>query len=250
MKILIVGAGGHGRVVLDILTCAHEHEVLGFVDSDLALTGRRIDGLPVLGALNELPRLREALGVQGAIVAVGDNGVRRAQAGRVARFNMPLVNAVHPSANLALNVTLGSNVVIAAGALVCAHCHVGDSAILNTGCIVDHESMIGPAAHVCPGARLAGRVHVEAGAFIGIGATVIQGLKIGYGAIVGAGAVVIHDVGSMTTVVGVPAKRVRTPASAEDSAVGMLPEPTSGPMSGWVRAVVEAREGDRAESRT
>ncbi|HNO79889.1 MAG TPA: acetyltransferase [Phycisphaerae bacterium] len=206
MRSVIVGAGGHGRVVLDILMRSAAHQVAGFIDSDPSLTGRRMDGKPVLGVLDDLPTLRKELGVDAAIVAIGDNGIRRAFADRISEMGFVLINAIHPSANLAQSVSLGSNIVIAAGALVCAHCHIGDSVILNTGCIVDHESMIAPGSHVCPGARIAGRVNIQAGAFIGIGATVIQSVQIGHHAIVGAGAVVIDDVSPLSTVVGVPAR--------------------------------------------
>ncbi len=223
-RIVIIGAGGHGRVVLDILVQAGQYEVAGFADSNPSLHGRRMDGVPILGDLEAVGRLRAEGQIDGAVVAIGDNGVRRAFAARIERMGVPLVNAVHPSANLARNVTLGRNVVIAAGVLVCAHCQIGDSVILNTGCIVDHESMIGTAAHVCPGARLAGRVTVESGAFIGIGATVIQNIRIGCEAVVGAGAVVIRDVGPMSTVVGVPARPVRKPVRADEWSDWLLPD--------------------------
>jgi sugar O-acyltransferase (sialic acid O-acetyltransferase NeuD family) len=206
---LIVGAGGHGRVVLDILLSAGTHRAIGFLDSNPALHGRRMDGLPILGDCSLIPEFRET-GVSDVIVAIGDNGARREFAETLESAGMTLINAVHPSANLAHNVRLGGNVVVAAGALVCAHCQIGDSAILNTGCIVDHESMIGTAAHVCPGAKLAGRVTVESGAFIGIGATVLQGLRIGCEGIVGGGAVVIEDVAPLATVVGVPAREIKS----------------------------------------
>lgn len=209
MRCVIVGAGGHGRVVLDILQRSNAHQVIGFVDSDASLIGRRVDGKPVFGTLDCLSQLRETHGVNAAIVAIGDNGVRREFADHIASMGLVLINAIHPSANLAQSVSLGRNIVIAAGSLVCAHCHIGDSVILNTGCIVDHESMIAPASHVCPGARIAGRVSIQAGAFIGIGATIIQSVCIGHHAVVGAGAVVIQDVAACTTVVGVPAHRVK-----------------------------------------
>lgn len=223
-KCVIVGCGGHGRVVLDILMTAHDCDVVGFVDSNPDMLGRRIDGLPVLGCPDELPKLRDDLRVSFAIVAIGDNGVRRHLADRIQSWGFELRNAIHPSANLARNVTLGTNVVIAAGALVCAHCQVGDSAILNTGCIVDHESLIGNATHICPGARLAGRVIVESGAFVGIGATVIQHVRVGYEAIVGAGAVVIADVPPMSTVVGVPARRITRDNAEAASESWLVPE--------------------------
>jgi UDP-perosamine 4-acetyltransferase len=223
MDIVVVGAGGHGRVVLDVLVQGREHRVVGFLDSNRSLHGRRVDGRPVLGDMSALPSLASR-GVEGAVVAIGDNGVRRAFAEDIEEAGLELINAIHPSANLANNVTVGKNVVIAAGALVCAHCQIADSVILNTGCIVDHESRIGTAVHVCPGARLAGRVIVDEGAFVGIGATIIQSVRIGSDAIVGAGAVVVSDVEPMSTVVGVPARPIKQYASPDEFAEWMLPE--------------------------
>jgi sugar O-acyltransferase (sialic acid O-acetyltransferase NeuD family) len=217
MDVVILGAGGHGRVVLDIIQQAKKHKPVGFLDNNKALHGRRVDGLPVLGGLERLPDLKEH-GIAAAVIAIGDNGARRAMANIIEESGFQLVNAIHPSAQLASSVTVGKGVVIAAGALVCAHCQVGDYAILNTGCIVDHESMIGTATHVCPGVRLAGHVTVESGAFLGIGATVVQNVRVGFEAVVGAGSVVIQNVDPMTTVVGVPAKVTKASPSPEEFA--------------------------------
>jgi len=223
-RCVILGCGGHGRVVLDILRQARAYDIAGFVDSNRELIGRRIDGLPVMGRPDDLAALKQEHGIAGAIIAVGNNGVRRALAQRLDELGFELITAVHPSANIAANAKLGRNVVVAAGALVCAHCQIGDSVILNTGCIVDHESLIGTATHICPGARIAGRVIVETGAFVGIGATVIQCLRVGYEAVVGAGAVVIHDVAPMSTVVGVPAHEIKRVHKTADAPSWMIPE--------------------------
>lgn len=220
MELVIFGAGGHGRVVLDILQQAKQHKPVGFIDSNLKLRGRRVDGLPVLGDLDALPDLH-ARGIRAAVVAIGDNGVRRAMAEALHENGFEVLSAIHPSAQLAGNASIGRGVVIAAGALVCAHCQIGDYTILNTGCIVDHESMIGTAVHICPGVRLAGHVTVESGAFIGIGATVVQNVRVGFESVVGAGAVVTRDVAPMTTVVGVPARAIKDAPDSDEFAALM-----------------------------
>lgn len=222
-RVVILGAGGHGRVVLDILLQIPAVEVVGFLDNNKDIIGRRIDGFRVLGTLADLERIRGECRLDGALVAIGDNGTRRHLARVVERAGVPLISAVHPSATLAHNAMLGRNVVIAAGAVVCAHCQIGDSVILNTGCIVDHQTMIGEGCHICPGVRVAGRVKIEAGAFVGIGATVVPKVTIGCESIVGAGAVVIEDVPPLATVVGVPARPVRLASADEEVAAMILP---------------------------
>ncbi|MCG3181885.1 MAG: putative acetyltransferase EpsM [Phycisphaerae bacterium] len=208
MDVVIIGAGGHGRVVLDILLTSKHYHVKGFLDGNKALHGQYVDGYPVLGDVTLLNELRSR-GISGAIVAIGDNPTRKFYASVVGNHGIELVNAIHPTAALSHTVEIGSNVVIAAGAMVCPHVKVSDSAILNTGCIVEHECTVGQAAHICPGTKLAGHVTVGPAAFVGIGAVVIQGLTIGQGAVVGAGSVVLRDVPPFTTCVGQPARVVK-----------------------------------------
>ncbi|MBU0618047.1 MAG: acetyltransferase [Planctomycetes bacterium] len=225
-RVLILGAGGHGRVVLDILLQTREYDIIGFLDNNPDMHGRRVDGIPVRGGIDDLERIRAESNVGGVIIAIGDNGVRRGLARQVEQTGLELINAVHPSATLAYNATIGRNVVIAAGAVVCANCQIGDSVILNTGCIIDHQTMVGEGSHICPGVRIAGRVKVEPGVFIGIGATVIPKVTLGCEAIVGAGAVVLEDVLPMATVVGVPAVPIKLASASEDIAAMFLPART------------------------
>jgi sugar O-acyltransferase (sialic acid O-acetyltransferase NeuD family) len=213
MDVIIAGAGGHGRVVLDILRAAGEHNVVGFLDANRDLHGGEVGGAPVLGHLNLLAKLK-ASGVAGAVVAIGDNRVRRSYAEKLAAAGLELVNAIHPSAVISPSAKLGRNLVIAAGAIVCAEASVADGAILNTAATVDHECAIGQAAHVAPGVRLAGRVTVGEGALIGIGACVLPCMTIGAYAIVGGGALVHRDVPAGATVVGVPARVIKTAGAA------------------------------------
>jgi sugar O-acyltransferase (sialic acid O-acetyltransferase NeuD family) len=222
-RVLILGAGGHGRVVLDILLQAARYQVVGYLDNSRDMIGRRVDGLPVYGAIDDLEQFARELDIQGVIIAIGDNGTRRGLARQVAAAGIPLVNAIHPSATLASTVTLGGNNVICAGAVICDRCQIGDSVILNTGCVVDYQTMIGEGTHICPGVRVGGRVKVEPGAFIGIGATIVPKVTIGCESIIGAGAVVIADVATMATVVGVPARPVKLTTASEDLAAMLLP---------------------------
>ncbi len=245
MKIAIIGAGGHGRVVLDILKNNHQFDVAGFLDNNSALQHNQIDGIEVLGDISLISEFKQ-LNIGAAVIAIGDNRTRQAFAETLQSAGICLVSAIHPSANIADTASIGKNVVIAAGSTICTHVRIDDSAILNTGCIIDHESQILRAAHICPGVRIAGHVTVKPGAFVGIGATIIQGVTIGNSSVVGAGAVVLEDVPAHATVVGVPARIVKdsnipgTPARVQaptplntkeiDPAAVLISQPPKRPM--------------------
>lgn len=208
IDLLIIGAGGHGQVVLDGVKPDGQVNVFGFIDSDPKLWGKRIKGVSVLGGLDRIPSLRDR-GVSIGIVAIGDNADRLAMCKRVANMGLKLATLTHTSAVVARTATVGFGCFLAMGSHLGAGADVDHFAILNTGCMVDHECKIGLAAHICPGAVLAGRVEVGRRAFVGLGARVIQGVTIGPDAIVGAGAVVLEDVPAGATVVGIPAKIIK-----------------------------------------
>lgn len=208
MQVLIVGAGGHGKVVLDILRAAKDHKPVGFIDSDPGLKDTRVGGLPVFGSSNIVRKLRQQK-IGHAIVAIGDNRTRRRYMALLAEHDFELVNAIHPFSSVSKTASLGRNVVVAAGAIVGPESQIADGVIVNTGAIVDHECIVEEGVHLCPGSRLAGRVRVGSNAFVGLGANVIQCLSIGESAIVGAGAAVIGDVPPFATVVGVPARVIK-----------------------------------------
>lgn len=207
MDIVLIGCGGHGKVVLDAVRQEGRHRVVGFLDADPATYGSTVHDVPVLGGPNLLDKM-VARKVRGAIVAIGDNRTRSGYASEAEAAGLELMSVVHPRAVVAASAALGRNVVVAAGAIVSVDAAVGDGSIINTGAIVDHECTVGRYAHVAPGARLAGRVTVGDFAFIGLGAMVIQCLAVGERATVGAGAMVRTDVPAGTTVVGVPARPI------------------------------------------
>jgi sugar O-acyltransferase (sialic acid O-acetyltransferase NeuD family) len=205
MDTVIIGAGGHGRVVLDLLRAAGTHRVVGFLDADPGLVGSDIHGVPVLGPVNLLMKLRQQQ-VKSAFVAIGDGRTRVAYANEIRASGLETITAIHPSAIVSSRARVGTNTVICAGAVVCTDAIIGDSVVINTSAVVDHECTVGEGAFIAPGALLAGRVTVGPLAFVGLGAKVIQCRSIGAGAIVGAGAVVVRDVRANAKVMGVPAR--------------------------------------------
>jgi sugar O-acyltransferase (sialic acid O-acetyltransferase NeuD family) len=210
MRVLIVGAGGHGHVVADVLRIASrrgsEWEPVGFVDDAAPLQGRHVAGLPVLGSIESLGSLPH----DGVIVAIGDNDTRRAVFTTLQQRGERLVVALHPSAVIGGEVTIGPGSVVCAGVVVNPATAIGSNVILNTACSIDHHSRVGDHAHVGPGVHAGGHVTVEPGALVGIGATIMPGRTVGACSVVGAAALVERDVSPATVVVGVPARPVRT----------------------------------------
>ncbi len=208
MDIVLIGAGGHGRVVLDIIRSAGIHNPIGFIDAEPQLTGKSVGGIPVLGEANLLAKLRSQK-IKGAIISIGDNSTRKSYARKLLDDGFELVNAIHPRSIVSPTAILGKNVVVAAGAIIGTDTQVADSAIINSGAVIGHECEIGEVCHVCPTAALAGRVRIGEEAFIGLGCKIIQCMQIGSKSIVGAGAVVIEDVPDGATAVGIPARIIK-----------------------------------------
>jgi len=207
MDMLIIGAGGHGKVVADVVACEGRHRVVGFLDSDTALHGTNVAGVPVLGGVNQLLKLKQK--IRGVVIAIGDNAVRQRYSQEMIDIGMELITCVHPRASVASSAVLGRGVVVCAMAVVGVDTTVGDACVINTSAVVDHECVIGDAVHICPGAVLAGRVRVGDRAFIGMGAKIIQCVSVGAAAIIGAGAVVTVDLPERVTAVGIPARVIK-----------------------------------------
>lgn len=209
IRVVGIGAGGHAKVVLDILRLMNEYRVVGLLDPNCA---GDVGGVLVLGGDELLPRLR-AEGVASAFIGVGgvgDNALRIRLFEKVQAAGFTFINAIHPASVLAPSVQLGQGITIMAGAIVNPDAHIGDNVIINTGAIVEHDCEIAAHANISPGAVLCGGVRVGRGAHVGAGATVRQSVTIGERALVGAGAVVIADVAPHTVVVGVPVRVLRT----------------------------------------
>jgi len=209
-RLVIVGAGGHGLVVNDIVRRAGTHEVVGFLDSGKPV-GLGSRGLEVLGPVEAVAELAVKHGFTECLVAVGQNSVRRSCVEKIAAAcpALEFSTAVHPSAQVAPGVVLGEGTVVMAGVVLNPGCVIGRHCLINTGSQIDHESRIGDFASLAPGAVLGGEVLIGAGSAICLGALVIHGVSIGSDVVVGAGALVLHDIGDNCVAYGSPARRIR-----------------------------------------
>jgi UDP-perosamine 4-acetyltransferase len=205
--IILLGGGGHARVLIDLLLESGSHTPAGILDPELEI-GSQVKGVPVLGSDRELAQLR-GQGIQHAVVAVGSTRstqLRRTlfEQARELGFQQPPL--VHPSAILAPSVSLAEGVQVMAGAIIQSETRLGAGVVVNTGARIDHDCQIEQHAFLAPGVILSGGVTVGENAFLGAGAVVIQGRQIGNNAVVAAGAVVVRDVEDGALVKGVPAK--------------------------------------------
>ena len=207
-RVVVLGAGGHGHVVVDVLRAGAQAgaalEVVAVLDDAPALHGAVIGGLAVAGGqalLTSIPH-------DSVIVAIGDNRTRRRLQEALAESGEVFIEALHPAAVVSRDAVVERGAVVCAGAVVGPRARIAAGAIVNTGAVVDHHCEIGRFAHIAAGVTLAGSVSVGAESLIGIGAAVLPSVRIGARATIGAGAVILADVPDGVTMVGVPGRRV------------------------------------------
>ena len=206
--LLILGAGGHGRVAAETAVVCGIATKVSFLD-DRCLGEHRLPpvlGWPVVGSLGQA--LDDGIRTQfsSAVVAIGHAAIRLHWIQQLQAIGYDLPVLKHPTAWISPSAQIGPASVVFAQAVVQAQASIGMGAILNTGCSVDHDAQLSDGVHICPGARLAGEVKVGARSWIGIGASVIQQVRIGSDVTVGAGAAVVRDLPDGVTAVGVPAR--------------------------------------------
>lgn len=212
-KVILIGAGGHAKVIADILTHRMDIDIVGCTDRNI--TGRVLH-LDILGDDRLLPQLF-GQDVRHTLIAIGDNGLRMKLARNASTIGFEFINAVSRYAYVSGSASLGCGIAVMHGAIIQPETRVGDHSIINTGVTIDHECVIGTGCHIAPGSNLAGLVTVGDSSFLGVGVRVIPGVKIGRGCIIGAGAVVIHDIPDYSTAVGVPAKVLKRDSINQDN---------------------------------
>jgi sugar O-acyltransferase (sialic acid O-acetyltransferase NeuD family) len=207
--VFVVGAGGHAKVVIDVIEKAKALEIAFLVDDDLSLKGKEVYGYQVMGGKDDLLAQGAAAAVCKAIVAIGDNRKRTHVARWLLEHGFRMTTAVHPSVQIARGVTLGTNTAVMAGVVINSEARIGNSVIINTSASVDHDCIIAEGVHIAPGCNLCGSVTVGAHTLVGTGTTVIRGVSIGPDTIIGAGSVVVTDIPASVVALGNPAKPIR-----------------------------------------
>lgn len=201
-KIIILGTGGHGKVVKELAeSCGYE--VIGFV-GDNKPVGAKILDKEVLCRIQDIESLKgETNKVAVAVVA---NTVREKRAKEITEKGFETPSLIHPSCIFSESADLGKGTVIMGGTVVNAEAYVGDFCIVNTGATVDHDCRIGDFCHISPGANLGGEVTIRDYTWVGVGAAVRECITIGRHVMIGGSAFVACDIEDNVTAIGVPAK--------------------------------------------
>ncbi|WP_342042521.1 acetyltransferase [Bacillus sp. OTU2372] len=205
MKIVIIGHGGHSKVISDlIISQTNSYEIVGVLDDkfiELKQIGNVIYG-PILSAIQFAENFKDIK----FIIAIGDNMIRKKIVKRLNIADEHYITLVHTSAVISPASKIGYGTVVLPNAVINAESEIGQHSIINTGAIIEHDCKIGNFIHLSPRATLTGAVQIDDGVSIGAGATIIPNIKIGEWSIIGAGATVINNIPSYCTAMGVPAR--------------------------------------------
>lgn len=210
-SVVIIGAGGFGREVLEIFKEQNAGQevwrILGFVDENKELCGKVVNGYPVLGSIDWLrEHNRDDLG---CVCAIGSCEDRKRVVERLQDVRIAFQTAIHPSVIMSRSVEVGRDVIICAGSILTVDIEIGDHVHIDTNCTVAHDVIIGSYSRLGPGVRLSGADRLGEGVYVGTGATLVNQISIGNWSTVGAGAVVLESLPEYVVAAGVPAKIIR-----------------------------------------
>jgi UDP-N-acetylbacillosamine N-acetyltransferase len=205
-KLIIVGAGGHGRVVADCAQQQGKYSKILFLD-DCFLERKESGEWPVIGLVKDFPQYIDDADF---IVAFGNNRLRKTILTQLKKAKATIVSLIHPTAVVSPHTFIGKGVVVFANAVINIGANIADGCIINTAATVDHDCELHQCVHVSPGANIAGGVHIAQLSWIGIGSTIVEYITLSDNTQVGAGAVVTQSTQANSLYLGVPAKRVRS----------------------------------------
>jgi UDP-perosamine 4-acetyltransferase len=203
-KLIIIGAGGHARSVMDIALENGDYEIAGCIDP----TPGEVLGKPVIGNDADLETFFSQ-GMRYIFVAIGNNALRHRLFEKALSIGFEPVNIISRHTTISRRAHLGKGICIMAGAVINVNTVIGDNCIINTRCSIDHDCQIGKSSHIAPGVTLSGTVKSGEGVHIGTGASVIDGITIGDWSYIGGGAVVVDDIPPEVMAYGVPARVIR-----------------------------------------
>lgn len=207
-KIIVIGGGGHAKVIVSILKKINIFDITGYTDKE---NRGPLLGMPYMGTDEAFSSLIKQYGACAAVLGIGylgknDLRERLVEKLRGLGFTMPAI--ISPAVVVNEDVEIGEGTVVMDGVVVNTGTRIGKYAIINTRASIDHDCEIGDFVHIAPGVTLSGGVKVGARSLVGVGATVVQYKTIGDRCIIGAGAVVAKDCLESGTYVGVPAKKL------------------------------------------
>ena len=208
-NVIIIGAGGHAKVIADIILKNNDN-LLGFLD-DNKHKGEVILGYPVLGKIDDIYSFTDTdtdteINSAEFIIGIGDNAVRETISHK---YNITWHIAVHPSASIGIDVTIGEGTAVMANAAINVSAEIGKHCIVNTGAVIEHDNIISDYVHVSPGVSVGGTVVVGKRTHVGIGAGVKNNVNIAPDCVIGAGAAVVKDIAESGVYAGIPARRIK-----------------------------------------
>lgn len=196
MNISIIGAGGHSKVIIDIIREIGNYNIVGIYDDNKI---GYFSGIKIIGKISEIKNTADYF-----IIGIGNDKIRKKISEEYKQLKWATL--IHPKTIIAKTAIIKEGTVVCAGAIIQTEVEVGKHCIINTNCSIDHESTIGDYCSICPSSTICGQVKVGESSFIGANSTIIQTIEVGKECIIGAGSVVIRNIHSNTKVVGNPAK--------------------------------------------
>ena len=211
-KIIIIGSGGHAKVVADIILTREKElnenlKIIGFLDDNFKnLRYDNIFNIPILGDLNNIDNFSKNEDYF-FIIAIGSNEVRKKISEKYKELNY--YTAIHPRSVISREVIIGSGTVVMANVVINPNSTIGKHCILNTSSVIEHDNELGDYVHISPNTTLCGGVNIEDNSWVGAGSVVRQQIHIGKDVIVGANSVVVKDIENSCIVAGNPAKKIK-----------------------------------------
>lgn len=209
-NILIYGASGHAKMIVDVIEKNKSHNIMGFIDTYKPL-GYQLNSYKVIGRLEDLKELTKSLNIEGIIIAIGDNFTRQKVFNNIKSI-LPKVQfetVVHPTATLAEDINIGEGSVIMAKAVINSGAKVGKFCIINTASTLGHDSVMSDFSSLASGVTVAGTVKIGICSAICLRSIIIQNVEIGNNTVIGAGSLVLQSIGDLKTAFGNPVKIIK-----------------------------------------